>query len=70
MALLDEIGHGQAVMAESGGERNHQPHMGGRQLVERGFIPLFLPSHGQQALLLPFEEWSIHRGSYEPTANP
>ena len=45
MALLDEVGHGQAVMAEAGRDRDHEAHMGGGQAVERGLVPL-APSSG------------------------
>ena len=49
MAFLYEIRHGQAVMAEAGGERDHEAHMGRGQAVERGFVPLILPADGEGA---------------------
>jgi hypothetical protein len=43
--------------------------MSRRELVKRVFVPLLFPPNSKQAFLLAFEEWSIHRGSDEPTAN-
>jgi len=70
MAFLDEIGHGQAVMAESGRQRDHQTHMGSCEPVQRGFIPLLPPSDSELSFLLALEEGSIHGGTHEPATNP
>ena len=70
MAFLDEIGHGQAVMPEAGGERDDEAHMGRGQTVERGFVPFILPADGEGAFLLAFEERGIHRGTNESATYP
>jgi len=60
MTLLDEIGHGEAVMSELGRNRDHQTHMGCGQAVESDFVPLLFPTHRETALFFPFQERSVH----------
>jgi hypothetical protein len=57
-------------MAEAGRERDHKTHMGGRQAVQRGLVPLLFPANGKEALLLALEEGSVHGGTNEAATNP
>ena len=70
MALLDEVGHGKAVMAETGCQRDDEAHMGSGQLMKCRLVAVVLPPHGKQVLLFSFEKRSIHGGADEPAANP
>jgi hypothetical protein len=56
-------------MTKTRGQREDEPHMGRGEQMKRGLVPMFLPPHGKQPLLLAFEEWSIHGGPHETTAN-
>jgi len=45
MAFLDEIGHGQTIMTETGCQRDDKAHMGSSQLMKRRFITVLFPAH-------------------------
>jgi hypothetical protein len=70
MPLLDEIGHGQAVMAVARRDRDHEAHVGGGEAVQRGLVMLLAPAHGEPPFLLAFEERGVHGGANEATTDP
>lgn len=70
MALLDEVGHRQAVMAEAAGERDHEAHVGGDQAVQGALVAGLLPGHRQPTLFFPRKERRLHRCSNELTPHP
>ena len=70
MALLDEVGHGQAVMAEAAGDGDDEPHMRRDQPVQGALVALVLPAHGEPAFLVPRKEGRLHRRAYELPPDP
>ena len=65
MALLDEVAHRQPEIAESGGDRDHQAHMGSGQAMQRRLILAVSPAHGEIVLFATFEIGGLHRRPYE-----
>ena len=61
MALLDEIAHRQAEMAEARGDGDDEAHMGRGQAVQRLLVLPLLPAHGELVFLLPVEIGRLHR---------
>ncbi len=70
MAFLDQIGHGQAIVPETGCKGDHQPHVGGGQPMESILVAVVLPADGEGAFLVAFEERGVHRGPDETALNP
>jgi hypothetical protein len=70
MAFLDEIGHREAVMAEAGCDRDHEPHVSRREAVQGVLVAVFFPADRQKALFLTVEERSVHGGSHKPATHP
>ena len=60
MPFMHEIGGGQAEGPEPGGHRNHQPHMGERDAMERLLVMLFLPAAGQIVFLVALKIGRAH----------
>ncbi len=60
MALLDQIAHRKAEIAELGRHRDHQPHMGSGNLVQSLLVAVFAPADRQVVLFLAFKIGRLH----------
>ena len=60
MALLDEVAHRQAEVAEPRRDRDDEAHMGGGQRVQRLLIALLLPADGELVFLVAFQIGGLH----------
>ena len=63
VTLLDQVGEGEAVMAEAGRERDDEAHVGGGEFVKGMLVALVAPALRQGAFLVPARE-------SEPTSRP
>ncbi len=61
MPFLDEIAHRQSKMPEARRDRDHEAHVGGRQLRQGLLVTVVTPSQGELMLLLALEIGRIHR---------
>ena len=66
VALLNEIAHGQAVVAEPRGGRHHQPGVGADQLVKGPFVAALAPFAGEIEFVVARQQRLTH-GSLDET---
>ena len=70
MAFLDKVRHRQPEIAELGGHRDDQPHMGDDDLVQRILVVSIFPAQRQFMLRIPFQIGSGHRRPDHDTPCP
>ena len=61
MALLDQVGHRQSVVAKPCRDGDDEPHMRRGELVQGVLVAQVLPADRQRVLVLAREERRIHR---------
>ena len=61
MALLDQVGHRQPVVAKPRRDGDDEAHMRCRELVQGILVAEVLPADGEGVLVLAGEERRIHR---------
>ena len=60
IALLHEVGHGQAVGAEASCDSNDKSHIGGAEFVERIFVAVHAPAGGKVEFMVAVEQRGRH----------